>query len=74
MDDNAKLIATLANDFLSVVHHRQANGAAAAAALMAAASAILMRDMSEVQAVEVMHSVLDEASAQFVATRCAGSC
>jgi hypothetical protein len=77
MDESQKMVGTLVQDFFGAASRRGATPAQAAAALMAAASAILVADFGEVRAVELMHSVLDEASAAARAARsgqCAGSC
>jgi hypothetical protein len=74
MSDTEKMVATLVADFISVAQHRQASPVQAAAALMCAASMILVADFGEVAAIEMMHSILDESSAQWVASSVAGSC
>lgn len=74
MDDTEKKVATLVADFLSVARHRKASAPEAASALMCAASAVLVADFGEIAAVEMLHSILDEASATWRAGQVAGSC
>lgn len=74
MSDEMKLIKTLAADFMSVARHRQAQPHEAVAALMATASAVLVVDFGEEQAAALLHSMIDEAMAEWQAGQCAGRC
>jgi hypothetical protein len=73
MGDTEKMVATLVADFISVAQHRQASPVQAASALMCAASMILVTDFGEVAAIEMMHSVLDQASGHWRAASNGGS-
>lgn len=74
MNEGEKKIADLMAGFIGLARERQATPPEAASAMMAAASAVLIADFGEFAAIEMMHAVLDEASAILVARSTAGSC